>query len=49
MGKWIPWLMALALLVVYGLAGEADRSDAVGYGAVRAEIVDSAPLWAVRE
>lgn len=36
-----------AVLLLLGLAGESDRRSAVAYEPVRAQIVASAPSWAV--
>lgn len=37
-----------ALLLLYGIAGECDRQDAVQAEQLRGEIVASAQSWAVR-
>jgi hypothetical protein len=45
----IQCLVFLALVLLFGFAGECDRQAAQRYERVKADIYRSAPLWAARE
>lgn len=47
MGRWI--VLMLLLVLALGFAGRQDELDSSRYETVRAEILLSAPTWAVTE